>query len=424
MTVTRRPAVPNAILETSNEHSPVRVLFSYPNKLGADRICTTAWQEVNNLAAAGAQVLVFPGVLHRPLPPEVSVQATLSRGRFRVSYRLLGKLRALALHDKIVARRLEKLADQVDIVHTWPMAARETLKTARRLGIPTVLERPNAHTRFAYEVVKRECERLGVTMPPDHEHTYNEEILRKEEEEYELADRLLCPSDFVARSFLEAGFPQEKLARHQYGFDDSLFFPAPQPRERKRPLSMLFVGGCAPRKGVHYALEAWLKSPAHLDGIFRIAGDFIPGYADRLSGMLSDPSVQVLGHRKDVPELMRESDVLILPSIEEGSALVTSEARGCGCVLLVSEAAGAICSHMENALVHRVGDVDALAQHITMIYQDRSLLECLRSVSLSTVNEITWRAAGRKLLNAYRETLRLFSRHRDAATREPQAARQ
>ena len=44
--------------------------------------------------------------------------------------------------------------------------------------------------------------------------------------------------------------------------------------------------------------------------------------------MLAHPSVQVLGHRTDVPELMRNSDILVLPSIEEGSALVTSEARG------------------------------------------------------------------------------------------------
>ena len=64
---------------------------------------------------------------------------------------------------------------------------------------------------------------------------------------------------------------------------------------------------------------------------------------------------------------MRKSHVLVLPSIEEGSALVTSEARASGCVLLVSEAAGAICKHMENALVHRVGDVEELTRHITLL---------------------------------------------------------
>jgi hypothetical protein len=46
----------------------IRVLYSFPNKLGADRICYTAWQQVNSLAAAGADLLVFPGALSRPVP--------------------------------------------------------------------------------------------------------------------------------------------------------------------------------------------------------------------------------------------------------------------------------------------------------------------------------------------------------------------
>src|SRR5207302_7281718 len=110
-------------------------------------------------------------------------------------------------------------------IHTWPLGALQTLKTAARLGIPTVLERPNAHTRFAYEVVRGECERLGVALPPDHEHAYNVDILRKEEEEYRLAHRLLCPSEFVVKTFLDEGFAQEKLERHQYGYDPKVYFP-------------------------------------------------------------------------------------------------------------------------------------------------------------------------------------------------------
>ncbi|MGB7435695.1 MAG: hypothetical protein WBW49_09755, partial [Candidatus Acidiferrum sp.] len=95
----------------------------------------------------------------------------------------------MAMHDWIVARRIEKLADKIDIIHAWPTGALETLRTAARLGIPTVLERCNAHTRFAMEVVQKECDRLGVTLPPDHEHAYNEEKLQREEEEYALATR-------------------------------------------------------------------------------------------------------------------------------------------------------------------------------------------------------------------------------------------
>jgi glycosyltransferase involved in cell wall biosynthesis len=399
----------------SQNSNRVRVLYSFPNKLGASRICYTAWQQVNGLVAAGAEVTVFTGGLVRPVPSAVKVYTTLARGKLRVPYKLIGSGRALALHDYIVSRKIDNLVGQVDIVHTWPSGALRTLKAAVRLGIPTVLERPNAHTRFAIEVVKKECERLGVTMPPGHEHGENPQKVRIEEEEFRLAYRLLCPSDFVATTFLDHGFPHEKLARHQYGYDDKAYAPGGRPLDQNRGLVMLFVGGCAPRKGLHYALEAWLQSSARRVGKFLIVGEFIPGYAEKLSSMLSHPSVQVMGQRTDVPDLMRSSDVLVLPSIEEGSALVTSEARGSGCVLLVSEAAGAICKHLENALVHRVGDVEALTRQITMLDEDRGFLEKLRSASLSTLSELTWAAAGAKLLRVYVETIEMYRQNQNGA---------
>jgi glycosyltransferase involved in cell wall biosynthesis len=314
-------------------------------------------------------------------------------------------MRALALHDRIVARRLEKLAGQIDIIHTWPDAALETLKSAAKLGIVTVLERTNTHTRFAYETVAKECKRLGVTLPPSDEYAYKPDVIRKEEEEYRLADYILCPSDFVVNSFLEQGFAREKLVRFQNGFDGTAFYPADKPRDTKRGLTMLFVGVAAVRKGTHFALEAWLKSPACRDGTFLIAGQFLPAYAEKLSSMLSHPSVRVLGHRNDVPELMRKSDILVLPSIEEGFGLVVVEAMGSGCVPLVSEACTELCRHMENGLVHPIGDVKILTQHITMLHEDRALLESLRAGALRTAPKVTWTAAGEKLLQVYRDVL-------------------
>ena len=390
----------------SRTDKPIRVLYSFPHKLGADRICYTAWQQVNGLAAAGAEVLAFPGVLHRRLPATVRVQPTLARGKLRIPYKLLGTMRALALHDYIVARRVEKLVGQIDIIHTWPDAALRTLKTAARLEIPTVLERPNAHTRYAYEAVQREAQRLGVVLPPDNEYAYKMDVLEREEEEYRLADYLLCPSDFTIKTFVDRGFDRNKLLKHQYGYDEKSCTPdTDRPRKATQGLTMLFAGDCAVRKGVHFALEAWLQSDAHRDGTFLIAGGFLPAYAEKLAGMLSHPSVRVLGHRNDVPELMRKSDLLVLPSIEEGFGLVCVEAMGSGCVPLVSEACTDVCKHMENALVHRIGDVNALAEQITMLNGNRALLETLRAGCLRTAPQLTWTAAGVKLLDIYREVI-------------------
>jgi glycosyltransferase involved in cell wall biosynthesis len=387
---------------------PVRVLYSFPHKLGAGRICYTAWQQVNGLTAAGAELVVFPGVLYKPVSPAVRVLPTLAWGKLRIPYKLLGRIRTLALHDYIVSKRIEKLAGQIDIIHTWPLGALRTLKTAARLGIPTVLERPNAHTRFAYEVVQKECDRLGVQLPPNHEHCYNKEILAREEEEYRLAYRLLCPSDFVVKTFRQQGFPSEKLLRHLYGFDEKVYHPNGRQPDPKRGLTMLFVGVCAVRKGVHYALEAWLQSPAHCDGTFLIAGEFLPAYAKKLAPMLSHPSVKPLGHRTDVPELMRQSDILVLPSIEEGSALAVADAMGSGCVPLISDACTDLCRHMENGLVHRVGDVKTLAQQITMLHENRALMKRLRDTALQAAPGFTWEVAGVKLLETYRKAVAAY----------------
>jgi D-inositol-3-phosphate glycosyltransferase len=403
----------------SDGEKRLRVLYSFPLRLGADRVCYTAWQQVNGLAEAGAELLVMPASLGRTVPVGVKVTPTLARGKFRIPYRLLGTMRAVAMHDRIVARRIEKLAGQIDIIHTWPLGALETLITAKRLGIPTVLERPNANTRFAMEAVQQECERLGVTLPPDHEHAYNSEKLRIEEAEYDLADRLLCASEFTVKTFLDKGYPREKLVRHIYGYDERVYYPGNEPRDPKRGLTMLFVGVCAVRKGVHYALEAWLKSPASKDGTFLIAGEFLPAYQEKLAPMLAHPSVKVLGHRTDVPELMRQSDILVLPSIEEGFGLVITEAMGSGCVPLASEACTEICSHMKTGLMHRVGDVEALTQHITMLHEDRALLEKFRAACLESAPDVTWTAAGRVLLDVYRETIAGYGR--GATKRESQS---
>jgi glycosyltransferase involved in cell wall biosynthesis len=387
----------------TDQNTKLRVLHSFPHRLGMSRICTTAWYEIDSVAEAGAEMRVMAGDSVRPFPRPVHVEKTLSWGRFRLPYRVFGTRRMCILHDWLVSRRLPHLAGQVDIIHAWPLGALRTIKVAKRLGIPVALERCNAHTRFAYEVVRKECGRIGVPLPPGHEHAFNPAVLELEEKEYSLADALLCPSDFTVNTFIDQGFPRERLVRFIYGVDEERFCPSNKPRDPNAGLKMIFVGVCAVRKGLHFALEAWLRSTASKNGRFLIAGDFLPAYREKLAPMLAHRSVEVLAHRNDVPELMRECDLLVLPSIEEGFGLVCTEAMASGCVPLVSDACTDLCRHLDNALVHHVGDVERLREHITLLHNDRALLGKLRSAGLSNVPEINWAAAGRKLLQAYIE---------------------
>jgi len=386
--------------------APLRVLYSFPLRVGAGQICHIAWQQVIGLREAGVDVVLAAGSLRRSLPDDLVVRKTLSVGKLRVPIRLLGRQKACRLHDWLVSKMLPELQGEIDLVHGWPLASLLTIRAAKKLGIPVVIERPNAHTRFAFEVVERECRKIGFTLPSNHDHAFNELTLAREEAEYDEADALLCPSDFVARTFRDRGFPTEKLLRHQYGYDESRFFPN---QEKSVPsaegLTMLYAGTCDPRKGLHHALRAWLDSGASESGRFLIAGTFATGYRERLADLLKHPSVDVLGQRPDIDEFMRKSDLFVLPSVEEGSALVTYEARASGCVLVVSDSSGAPCRHMHNGLVHRTGDVAELSTQIRLLDRDRALLARLKERSIEERSALSWKSAGNSLASAYLRTM-------------------
>ncbi len=382
--------------------SPVRVLYSFPHKLGAGRICTTAWHQVEGASLAGAKITVIAGSQVRRVSDGVTVKTTLSFGKLRVPYRLIGRDLACHWHDMATAMWLNANHREVDVVHGWPLGSLRTIRMAKRHGIPVVLERPNAHTAFAYEEVEKENLEVGIVLPGDHDHQFDSKRLALEEKEYAEADYLLCPSDFVAKTFSDRGFPSSKLVRHQYGFDRSRFTSIDSEPAEHDGLVMIYAGVVEPRKGLHHALKAWLASGAQEKGTFMVCGEFVPGYAERLGSMLSHPSVKVMGHRTDLPDLMRQSDLFVLSSVEEGSALVTYEARGSGCVLLVSDASGAVCEHMQNGLIHSARDLAALTEHIRLLDQDRGLLASLRRSSTGDLHKLTWDEAGRKLEEVYR----------------------
>ena len=86
---------------------------------------------------------------------------------------------------------------------------------------------------------------------------------------------------------------------------------------------------------------------------------------------------------------------------------------------LVSDACTDVCRHGENALVHRVGDVDALERHITMLDEDRALLRRLREACLEAGPSFTWTAAGRVLHDVYRDVIAASA---EAGERPPERA--
>jgi glycosyltransferase involved in cell wall biosynthesis len=376
--------------------------LSFPGRIGTTGIGTTAWNEATSLARLGAEVSVVCGSVEREMPNVSVLAETMRVAGVKIPYRAVGVDRATAYHDRRVAWTLRRSARAFDVVHAWPGGGEHTLIAARARGIPAFLERPNAHTAYAFDAVAEECERIGMALDPSSPHAFDPVKLAREEREFAAADGLLCPSDFVARTHAERGEPAERLLRHRYGYDPTRFSAPAQPLEHPQ-LTVGFLGRLEPRKGVHLALDAWRRAGVGHQARLVLCGRIEPGYDAVLAPLLDQPGVEVREHTDQPAELLRQTDVLILPSLEEGSALVTYEARACGATLLVSDRAGAVARHGHDALVHAAGDTEALAAHLRRHANDPALVGALRANSLAAAGDLTWDEAARMLLGAYAE---------------------
>jgi glycosyltransferase involved in cell wall biosynthesis len=384
----------------------LRVLYSFPHVLGKAGIGTTAAHQIDGLLEQGVTVDVVCTSSTVPLRGARRVVETLKVAGRRIPHRALGVRRAYAYHDMRAARILRRLHGEFDLVHCWPAACLRTLTTARAVGVPSFREAPSAHTKRAYEDAARSAAAVGVALPKGHHHRHDPKELARELREFAAADYLLVPSPYVERTFLEESQPPDSLILHQYGFTPGDFHPPKRSSNGGgRGLRALFVGRGEPNKGLHLALKAWVDSGAGEDGDLLICGDVLPEYRERIAGLLEHPSVHELGFVDDVGALMRDSEALLLPSLTEGSALVTYEAQAAGCALLVSDAAGAPCVHGEQGLIHEAGDVGALTRHLRQVREDANLLSRLRDEALANATQLTWSAAGTVLAAAYRQGL-------------------
>jgi glycosyltransferase involved in cell wall biosynthesis len=379
-----------------------RVLLSFPRRIGVPGIGTTAWHQATGLARQGAEVYLACGSVERPMPGVRVLLQSMAVGPVKLPYRVLGDRRAAAFHDTRTARLVLRGEIDFDVVHAWPGGCERTLAAARSRGMPAFLERPNAHTAFGFDVVASECASLGMRLEPSSNHAFDSVKLEREEREFAAADALLCPSDFVAGTHAARGEPAGRLLRHRYGYDPEQF-SAPSEIQDRSPLTITFVGRLEPRKGVHLALEAWRRAALGDRARLLLCGHMEPGYGEVLAPLLDQQGVEWRGHVDDPAEVLRDSDALVLPSLEEGSALVTHEARACGAVLLVSDRTGAPVTHAHDGLVHHAGDVEALARHLRRIVDEPSLLGLLRANSLAGVDSLTWDSAAEALLRAYAE---------------------
>lgn len=391
----------------------MRVLYSFPMALGGPGVGTTALNEVRGLVDAGLDVHVVCASAVGEVPG-ARVTRTLQMAGLRIPHRAFGSTqRGYDMHDRLTAAILHRRGARYDVVHVWPRGCLRTAAAAQRAGVPVLREVPSPHTHAAFSEARRAASSLGLTLPAGHSHAWDDAVLAREEAEYRAADALLVPSDYARSTFLSRGFDPRRLLAVRYGYDPRRFMPRDE-RAARTGLSAVFLGRGEPNKGLHHALRAWIASGAAQVGTLDVCGMLWAPYAHLLEEELAHPGVRVRGF-VDASAVLREADVLLLPTWTEGSALVGYEAIGSGCVPLVSTASGVPVVDHVSGLVHAVADEQVLTGQLRMLLDRPDELARLRAGALEAAPGLTWQAAASRLVAAYEEALTLPER--DGSTR-------
>jgi alpha-maltose-1-phosphate synthase len=257
------------------------------------------------------------------------------------------------------------------------------LKTGRevqRRGGRFICDRGSTHQRYQDRIVSEEFRRWGV----DRLVTDIRDTLR-EEQIYEAADAITVPSSFAARSFVEMGLPAEKIRRIPYGVRLERFRRVGEPDSER--FEVLFAGGVGLRKGFPYLLEAFAKLP-HRKKRLRVAGSIQPDIRDVLRRLpQKDVEFQGIVSQERMAELMSTSHVMVLPSIEEGLALVQGQALACGCPVIGSTNTGAedLFTDGVEGFIVPIRDPAALTTRMEQLAEDRALQQRMSEAALARV---------------------------------------
>jgi starch synthase len=286
-----------------------------------------------------------------------------------------------ASHDAFTARLIPRLK-MVKGVYACAGGAGRTFAVARMYGMRTILEQPIAYAATHAGALASEA--------AAHPDWYNEWMPRSSaaiaalEAELSSADLVLTPSQFVSDSLPRRPLKAPVIVV-PYGMPNAE--GTLRSFDRRRALKVLFVGGLDCRKGIKYVVEAVEKLGNAADlSIIGIPPSNIRG---KLAAALRRHRHIVSVPHHVVLEEMAKHDVLVLPSLAEGMALVVGEALAVGLPVVVTAECGvdAWVRDGVNGVFIPSRDADALAAALTGFIEEPSRIEEMSCAALRSVRK-------------------------------------
>jgi glycosyltransferase involved in cell wall biosynthesis len=317
------------------------------------------------------------------------------RGRFKLDrWGWLNREWAWQAHqtlDKYVASALKTPTTLVALSGSGLYAG----KRMQELGGKFICDRGSSHIRYQDNLLREEYIRWGVPY-----EGIDPRMIQKEEAEYESSDYITVPSEFVRQSFITQGVPESKLRKIPYGAGLERFQRIVQPPSKN--FRILFVGAFSLRKGALDLLQAY-KNFKHPRKHLTIIGSISPEVRSFLKQYDFD-RVEYLGMIPNVKlaDYYSRANVLVLPSIEEGLAMVLGEAMACGCPIIASSNTGAsdLFQHECEGFIVPIRQPDEIVSALEELASNPELCTQMTAAALERVKSIGgWNNYGEKWIN-------------------------
>ncbi len=224
---------------------------------------------------------------------------------------------------------------------------------------------------------------------------------------------VVAPVSAELREIMRAlGTPESKLEMPRFGVDTDMFRPGDTSRADEQTVRLLYVGALVPKKGLQTLLEA-LEDREFLNVRLLVVGEGY--YASELKTICNTMG---LGERTrwtgslppaEVAEMMRNSDILCLPSFTEGSPNVIKEAMATGLAVLATRVGGIpdLVDHGTTGLLFEPGNVSNLRECLTLLVRDRRLRESMGTAGLKSLRTagLNWDATAEDFDHIFRRAM-------------------
>lgn len=299
-----------------------------------------------------------------------------------------------AVGNRRFARNVAKELDGREPVALWGYngSSLTAFELAKPLGRPCILDRTNGDYRIYNAMMAEIAERDRDWFGLSGELAKPAETIAADQREYELADRILVGSPFAARTIAEATADPAiagKVEVLNYCFDESLFAgaPSPTPLSKGQPVRFLFLGLVIPRKGIQHVLDAFARLPegaAELTivGTLGVPRRMMARFEDRITYLPTVP-------RSEVPRIMQQHHVFLLPSYFEGAGITLYEALASGCALIQSRNCAEAVTPETGIMLDRI-DTDAVHEAMLVAIEERERLNAWRNAAQAEAANYTF----------------------------------